>query len=282
MAAVEAPWPDLAAGLRRHQRRLRGERRTTGKRGDERKRNLEASVECSDNSSHWGKLRGLEVKVQPHFVRDYRRAVANFLKAYPLDEAMALAVGGGGYDENGKIECEALIDLGFRAGHSVIDTGCGSGRLSTQLSRRFGAGIHYLGTDVVPDLLTYARSKANQVYQFEVTEGLYIPAVDASADFVVAFSVFTHLKRSETEFYLREIRRVLRPEGKLLFSFLELPRHRREFAYTLGVTLLGRRKVQNHFLSRRGIRRWATKIGFVVETIGPHPIGQSVAILRKS
>lgn len=222
------------------------------------------------------------MKVQPHFVRDYRRVVANFLKAYPLDEAMALAVGGGSYDDNGRIECDSLIDLGLHAGQSVIDIGCGSGRLSTQLSRRFGADIRYLGTDVVPDLLTYAKSKADPSYQFETTEGLYIPAPDAGADFVVAFSVFTHLKRRETEFYLSEARRVLRPGAKLLFSFLELPRHRREFAYTVAVTLLGRRKVQNHFLSRRGIRRWASKIGFAVETIGPHRIGQSVAILSKS
>jgi 2-polyprenyl-3-methyl-5-hydroxy-6-metoxy-1,4-benzoquinol methylase len=78
-------------------------------------------------------------KKQPHFVRDYRRVVANFLHAYPLDEAMARAVGGGGYDDNGKIECDALIAIGLTPGDSVIDIGCGSGRLSTQLSRRASA-----------------------------------------------------------------------------------------------------------------------------------------------
>jgi ubiquinone/menaquinone biosynthesis C-methylase UbiE len=218
---------------------------------------------------------------QPHFVRDYRRAVTNFLKMHPLDEAMALAVGGGGYDANGKIECEALVGLGLRPGHFVIDIGCGSGRLSTQLTRRFGDEIKYLGIDVVPELLAYARSRAGSAYQFELTEGLSIPASDDSVDFVVAFSVFTHLKHRETKIYLQEAKRVLRPRAKLLLSFLELPRHRREFIYTVAVTLLGRRKVQNHFLSSGGIRRWARNIGFAVEAIGPHPIGQSVAVLRK-
>ncbi len=74
---------------------------------------------------------------------------------------------------------------------------------------------------------------------------------------------------------------MLRSGGKLLFSFLELPIHQREFFYTLAVTVLGRRKVQNHFLSRRAIRKWAKNLGFEVETIGLHPIGQSVAVLRK-
>jgi hypothetical protein len=58
-------------------------------------------------------------KKQPHFVRDYRRVVANFLQAYPLDEAMARAVGGGGYDDNGKIECDALIAIGLTAGDAA-------------------------------------------------------------------------------------------------------------------------------------------------------------------
>jgi ubiquinone/menaquinone biosynthesis C-methylase UbiE len=218
---------------------------------------------------------------QAHFVRDYRRVVAQFIKAYPLDEAMARAVGGGGYDDNGKIECDALIAAGLRSGHSVVDIGCGSGRLSTQLSQRFGASITYLGIDVVPELLDYARSKAIETYRFDLTEGLGIPAGDQSIDFVVAFSVFTHLKHRETEVYLREATRVLKRGGILLFSFLELPRHRREFAYTIAVTLLGRRKVQNHFLSRRLIGRWARSLGYSVEKIGPHPIGQSVAVLRR-
>jgi ubiquinone/menaquinone biosynthesis C-methylase UbiE len=70
-----------------------------------------------------------------------------------------LAVGGGDYDANGKLECDLLVELGMRSGQSVIEIGCGSSRPSTQLSRRYGAGIDYLGIDVVPELLAYARSK---------------------------------------------------------------------------------------------------------------------------
>ena len=45
--------------------------------------------------------------------------------------------------------------------------------------------------------------------------------------------------------------------------------------------LLGRRKVQNHFMTRGMIRRLALKIGLTVEKLDAHPIGQSIAILRK-
>lgn len=47
----------------------------------------------------------------PHFIRDYCRVVAKFVAEHPLDEAMALAVGGD-YELNGKRECDLLIELG--------------------------------------------------------------------------------------------------------------------------------------------------------------------------
>jgi ubiquinone/menaquinone biosynthesis C-methylase UbiE len=227
------------------------------------------------------KLPGFVVTTEPHFIRDYRRVVAKFLASHPLDEAMALAVGGGDYRRAGEVEGEVLAELGLRPGQFIVDVGCGSGRLSTQLSQRYGAAIQYLGLDVVPELLSYARSKADPSYRFEVTAGLSIPISDASADFVAAFSVFTHLKHRETNAYFQEAERVLRPAARLVFTFLELPYHTKHLLYTLAVTMVGQRKVQNHFLSRSKIQRWAREIGFEVEALAPHSIGQSLAVLRK-
>jgi ubiquinone/menaquinone biosynthesis C-methylase UbiE len=218
---------------------------------------------------------------EPHFIRDYRRVVSNLVVTHPLDDAMALAVGGGDYEAMGKLECELLAQTGLRTGHVVIDIGCGSGRLSTQLSKRYGTGIDYLGIDLIPELLVYARSRAIPAYRFEVTNGLSIPCHSVSADFVVAFSVFTHLKHRETRQYLREAQRVLRPGGVLLFSFIEFWQDAKILAYTLAFTLLGQRKVQNHFLSQRVIKRWSTEMGFEIEIIGPRPLGQTIAVLRR-
>ncbi len=129
---------------------------------------------------------------EPHFIRDYRRVVANFIAEHPLDQAMALAVGGRDYDVNCKLECDLLVELGLSAGHSIVDIGCGSGRLSTQLSRRYGAGINYLGIDVVAELLAYARSKATPGYRFELTTGLSIPR-QMRASISWPHSAFSHI-----------------------------------------------------------------------------------------
>jgi ubiquinone/menaquinone biosynthesis C-methylase UbiE len=224
---------------------------------------------------------------QPHFVRDHRRAVANFVATNSLDRAMARSVGGGDgnrvdFEATGKRELEILTQCGFGPGCSLIDVGCGSGRLASQVSSKFGDTVSYLGTDVVPELLAYAKANAIASYKFSLVEECVIPVPDGSADFVALFSIFTHLLRSEIESYMREIGRVLRPGGKLIFSYLELPRHAKIFAYTVMATILRRRKVENHFTSVRVINRWAQDSGFVVEAIMPGHIGQSVAVLRRA
>lgn len=226
---------------------------------------------------------------QPHFVRDYRRLVAELAENRPLDEAMALAVGGGDYEAIGAAEADLLIEAGFGAGHSLIDIGCGSGRLSSHLSKRFGDAITYLGVDVVPELLDYARHRAAPAYRFELTSGLTVPAADGCADFVAAFSVFTHLRHAETAAYLRDIRRTLRPGGVLVFSFLELPYHARIFVSTSMRKLVGKCHPENHFLSRQAILRMAAELEFAIEKFLPRqrdglcwqsPPDHSIAVLR--
>ena len=94
---------------------------------------------------------------------------------------------------------------------SLFDLGCGSGRLAHALGRR--ATIDYLGTDVVPELLAYARTRSPANYRFVLNTGLTAPAADGSLDMACAFSVFTHLLHEETYAYLAEVRRALADLG---------------------------------------------------------------------
>jgi ubiquinone/menaquinone biosynthesis C-methylase UbiE len=48
-----------------------------------------------------------------------------------------------------------------------------------------------------------------------------IPEKDGEADFVCFFSVLTHLLHEQGFVYLQEAKRVLKPGGKIVFSFLE-------------------------------------------------------------
>jgi 2-polyprenyl-3-methyl-5-hydroxy-6-metoxy-1,4-benzoquinol methylase len=224
---------------------------------------------------------------QFHFVEDYEKLVASLMAAYPIDEAMS-RLAGGNYELFGLIEAAILRTAGLEDGMRLVDLGCGGGRLASALHG--SADISFVGIDIVQALLDYAKTKAPK-YQFLLHRGLSIPQEGNSADFVSAFSVFTHLLQAETYIYLEECVRVLRPGGKIVFSFLEFaePKHWDVFAHTRRQALEGKGDHLNMFIERGAIDVWAAMLGIVVEryisastpTFNGHALGQSVAVLRK-
>src|SRR6202044_2186977 len=155
---------------------------------------------------------------QFHFVEDYERHVAQLIEKYSIDEAMSLAVGGS-YQKIGTIEADILRYAGLTNGMSVVDLGCGSGRLASALGQSMN--IEFTGIDIIQSLLDYAKTKTPNNYRFLLHRELNIPAPSNQTDFVSAFSVFTHLLHAETYIYLKDIKRILKKGGKLVFSFLE-------------------------------------------------------------
>ncbi|MBB5508169.1 class I SAM-dependent methyltransferase [Paraburkholderia atlantica] len=227
---------------------------------------------------------------QFHFVEDYERYVNDLVEKYPIDEAMARAVGGGHYDGIGRIELNILKHAGLQSGMAVFDLGCGSGRLATALGDS-GMDIRYIGTDVVQALLDYARTKSPAHYQFIRHAQLSIPKEDESLDIFCAFSVFTHLLHHETYRYLEDAHRALKPGGLAVFSFLEYadPAHWDVFEYTLDKQKKGEEIPLNMFIERNVIEKLAEQTGFTVSQFlngwdrvnDGDPLGQSVCVLKK-
>ena len=54
---------------------------------------------------------------------------------------------------------------------------------------------------------------------------MYVLVPDTSVDFIVAFSVFTHLLYDQNFIYLRDACRALNTGGVTLFSLLEMRTH---------------------------------------------------------
>jgi len=187
-------------------------------------------------------------------------------------EAFEEAVGGD-FITVGKIELAVLRKYGFTGAARIIDVGCGSGRLALQLAAI--PNVSYLGTDVLPDLLRYARKLVKRPdWSFTPTEGTSIPAADESADFITFFSVFTHISQEDCYRYLGEAKRVIRPGGKILVSFLEfyIVSHWAAFEGSLKKRRPG--DPMNLFIDRDAIRSWAHYSGLeVVEFVdGDKPL----------
>lgn len=99
----------------------------------------------------------------------------------------------------------------------VLDWGCGCGRLTRWFPEK-GAG-QYLGIDIDAENIAWCKESLKGA-SFD-TVGLYPPTEleDHSFDLVIANSVLTHLTRVTMDKWLREIRRIIKPNGLALLSF---------------------------------------------------------------
>ena len=197
---------------------------------------------------------------------------------------------GGSFDLIGGIEYEQLRYAGLQSGMALVDLGCGSGRLARAIGRS-ETSIDYVGIDIVQALLDYAATQSPARYRFVKHQELSLPLPSLSMDFGCAFSVFTHLLHHESYLYLEDFHRVLKPGGKLVFSFLEfaMESHWTVFRNTADAQKNSQRAHPNSFIERGVIEVWAAQAGFAVEqiiaghdtTASKAPLGQSTAILSK-
>jgi SAM-dependent methyltransferase len=200
------------------------------------------------------------------FHKTHRRVVKVLRQSYSPDEAARRAVGGE-FEGVGLLLREALIFHGLTPNGYVVDVGCGSGRLAKPLAEYLKG--KYLGIDVVPDLVEYARRLvARPDWRFEVAQGLKIPEADQQADMVCFFSVLTHLLHEESFVYLREARRVLKPGGKIVASFLDfrIASHWDFFESNIRDIGVGAQPM-NVFLCPDMLREWASRLELEIETI---------------
>jgi ubiquinone/menaquinone biosynthesis C-methylase UbiE len=94
-----------------------------------------------------------------------------------------------------------------RRGSSVLDLGCGEGLLAL-LKRK---DVHVAGVDLSPELVEMARRNGyDAACVGQLTE---LPFPTASFDYVVSLDVFGHIGFDEKDAVLKEIKRVLRPDG---------------------------------------------------------------------
>jgi SAM-dependent methyltransferase len=207
----------------------------------------------------------------------------------PHDKAMELAIGGG-FELIGPIEVALLRHYGLPQDGYLVDVGCGSGRLAKPLSAWLKG--RYLGIDLVPALVAHARKiAARPDWRFQVIPHIGIPEADDQADMVCFFSVLTHLTHEQSYWYLEEARRVLKPGGRIVFSFLELrePNHLKIFLDTVDAMKGNVAMPMNTFIDREAIGFWAGALRMEIVEIrdGKDPVvaegnlGQSLCVLRK-
>jgi ubiquinone/menaquinone biosynthesis C-methylase UbiE len=115
---------------------------------------------------------------------------------------------------------EKTLDLvSLQPGESVLDIGCGTGTLAIAAKRRVGPGGRVYGIDASREMLARARKKAEKagvdvVFERGIVEAL--PFQHAQFDVVLSTVMLHHLGRVTRQRCAEEVRRVLKPGGRVL------------------------------------------------------------------
>jgi demethylmenaquinone methyltransferase/2-methoxy-6-polyprenyl-1,4-benzoquinol methylase/phosphoethanolamine N-methyltransferase len=122
---------------------------------------------------------------------------------------------------------EMTVDLAHvRPGEAVLDVGCGTGELTLAAKRRVGSQGAVHGIDAAPEMIAFARGKAHrQGVDVDFRPGVVekLPFPDASFDVVLSSLMVHHLPDDLKREGLAEIRRVLKPGGRLLVVDMKRP-----------------------------------------------------------
>lgn len=94
-------------------------------------------------------------------------------------------------------------------GEKILDLGCGTGEFSKMYPKEV-----YIGLDIDPLLITYAKKKYDK--EFIVGDAALLPFQDNSFQKILVVGVFHHLTDQNVKLAIQEIKRVLVSRGELL------------------------------------------------------------------
>lgn len=126
---------------------------------------------------------------------------------------------------------------GLKPDHTVLDIGCGCGRVALPLRSYLSNSGRYLGFDLNRDYIEWCKSNIAgtdnrfQFVHYDLVSASYNPdgiadpaelelSEHQSFDLAILSSVFTHMYPGEIENYLDNLYRVLVPGGRALVSAL--------------------------------------------------------------
>jgi len=149
--------------------------------------------------------------------------------------------GGGKFTNSGSNFLDIFKNVAnLQSTATVLDLGCGMGRIALPLTKFLQPTSEYFGLDTIPWVIDYCKSHISSRFSnfnfglIDVHNKMYnpdgeydasnykFPYKDEKFDFISLISVFTHMIPIDLENYVSEISRVLKKNGKCLLTFFLL------------------------------------------------------------
>jgi len=194
-------------------------------------------------------------------------------EAHAAENSDQDVVGSESFELIGRMELESLVRHGLTPTGTIVDLGCGIGRMAS-FAVPWLVGGAYIGTDVSASLLARAKARLDLAVpnppcpvSWVKQVGTTFDVPDASVDAFCAFSVFTHIEHEDSYNFLLDARRAVRPGGRFVFSCLplSLPYARNVFREQAGRDFAGRwSSVRNVATSVDMMERLAVMAGWDV------------------
>lgn len=147
-------------------------------------------------------------------------------------------VGGGDFRTIGERFFHHFVEVcHLHPDETVLDIGCGTGRMAIPLMKYIKSPGAYTGFDISEKAIRWCQdhiAPRNPRLTFvfaDLTNKEYnpkgkmsardyrFPCETASVDFAFAISVFTHMRLPEVRHYLAEVHRCLKPSGRAMLTF---------------------------------------------------------------
>lgn len=228
---------------------------------------------------------------------DYVQQYADQAATNQADEV----IGCGSYQLMGQIELDLLRMAGLTPSATLVDLGCGNGRLAVHAVPFLSTGAYH-GVDLCLPFLNKAEERVAMLapppsckVRWHHSDSPELPLEMGSVDLYCAFSVFTHMEHEDTFRYLQAARRRVKHGGKFVASCLtfDLPLAKEMFLAEAHVELQTRwSRVRNVVttvelmegiatLAGWNVERWIPGNDSIITQDGrpPRALGQSCMIL---
>jgi SAM-dependent methyltransferase len=195
----------------------------------------------------------------------------------------------GDYEVIGQLELSLLQKEGLKPGYTIVDFGCGTGRLAVHAIPWLANDGRYVGIDISKTMLAQARVMIGEKVSSHCCSVEFLhqttpnfPLPEKSVDMICAFSVFTHMEHEDSYRYLRGARRIIKEGGKFIYSCLTMEElnARLIFEAEASMDVVERwSKVRNVTTSRDLMDTIARMAGWEPIRWSPRDVGQSTCVL---